>query len=57
MLTLDWIVLGAFILALIAFIVLAIRSKSKTSCDYFLVGRDATWIAIGASIFASNIGS
>jgi len=24
---------------------------------YFLAGRDATWIAIGASIFASNIGS
>jgi SSS family solute:Na+ symporter len=57
MLTLDWIVLGAFILALIVFIVLAIRSKSKTSTDYFLAGRDATWIAIGASIFASNIGS
>jgi len=57
MLTLDWIVLGAFVLALIAFIVLAVRSKSKTSSDYFLAGRDATWIAIGASIFASNIGS
>lgn len=57
MLTLDWIVLGAFVLALIVFIVIAIRSKSKTSSDYFLAGRDATWIAIGASIFASNIGS
>lgn len=57
MLTLDWIVLGAFVLALVVFIVLSIRSKSKTSTDYFLAGRDATWIAIGASIFASNIGS
>jgi len=57
MLALDWIVLGAFVLALIVFIVLSIRSKSKTSTDYFLAGRDATWIAIGASIFASNIGS
>ncbi|MDD3386275.1 MAG: sodium:solute symporter, partial [Bacteroidales bacterium] len=28
-----------------------------TSSDYFLAGRDATWLAIGASIFASNIGS
>ena len=27
------------------------------SADYFLGGRDATWLAIGASIFASNIGS
>jgi len=57
MLALDWIVLGAFVLAMIVFVILSIRSKSKTSSDYFLAGRDATWIAIGASIFASNIGS
>jgi SSS family solute:Na+ symporter len=57
MLTLDWIVLGAFVLALVAFIIISMRSKDKTSSDYFLAGRDATWIAIGASIFASNIGS
>jgi len=57
MLTLDWIVLGAFVLALVAFIVISMRSRDKTSSDYFLAGRDATWIAIGASIFASNIGS
>jgi SSS family solute:Na+ symporter len=54
---LDWIVLGAFCLALVTFIVISMRSKDKTSSDYFLAGRDATWIAIGASIFASNIGS
>ncbi len=54
---LDWIVLGSFCLALVAFIVFSMRSKNKTSTDYFLAGRDATWIAIGASIFASNIGS
>ena len=33
------------------------KSKQNDSADYFLGGRDATWIAIGASIFASNIGS
>ena len=33
------------------------RKKKETSGDYFLSGRTATWIAIGASIFASNIGS
>ena len=33
------------------------RQKQQSSGDYFLAGRDATWIAIGASIFASNIGS
>ena len=57
MFTLDWIVLGAFVLALVAFIVFSMKSKDKTSADYFLAGRDATWVAIGASIFASNIGS
>jgi SSS family solute:Na+ symporter len=31
--------------------------KQTSSGDYFLAGRDATWIAIGASLFASNIGS
>jgi SSS family solute:Na+ symporter len=57
MLALDWIVLGAFVLALVVFIVVSMRTKDKTSTDYFLAGRDATWVAIGASIFASNIGS
>ncbi len=54
---LDWIVLGLFVLGLIAIIVWVSRMKEDTSSDYFLAGRDAGWIAIGASIFASNIGS
>ncbi len=55
--TLDWIVLGLFVAALIGIIVWVSRMKEDTSSDYFLAGRDATWLAIGASIFASNIGS
>ncbi len=54
---LDWIVIGIFGLALIGIIAWVFRQKEETSGDYFLAGRDATWIAIGASIFASNIGS
>jgi SSS family solute:Na+ symporter len=54
---LDWIVLGLFCLALIGVIFWTLRKKDKNTSDYFLAGRDATWIAIGASIFASNIGS
>lgn len=54
---LDWIVIGVFALALIGIIVWVFMQKEETSGDYFLAGRDATWIAIGASIFASNIGS
>ena len=53
----DWIVLGLFCLGLIGVIVWVVRKKDETSSDYFLAGRDATWLAIGASIFASNIGS
>jgi len=55
--TLDWIVLGLFCLALIGIVIWVISKKDKDTADYFLAGRDATWIAIGASIFASNIGS
>ncbi len=55
--SLDWIVIGLFSLALIGIVVWVLRQKQNDSADYFLGGRDATWIAIGASIFASNIGS
>lgn len=55
--TLDWIVIGLFCIALVGIIVWVMRQKQDDSKDYFLGGRDATWIAIGASIFASNIGS
>lgn len=54
---LDWIVIAAFCCVLAGIIVWVLKSKQNDSADYFLGGRDATWIAIGASIFASNIGS
>ena len=54
---LDWLVIGVLFLALIGIIVWVVRQKQNDSADYFLGGRDATWLAIGASIFASNIGS
>ncbi|HQK71174.1 MAG TPA: sodium/solute symporter, partial [Bacteroidales bacterium] len=57
MATLDWIVLILFCLGLVGIIVWVVKQKTETSADYFLAGRDATWLAIGASIFASNIGS
>jgi solute:Na+ symporter, SSS family len=55
--TLDWIVLGIFCLGLVGIIFWVSKQKDNTSADYFLAGRDATWLAIGSSIFASNIGS
>ncbi|MFA6873566.1 MAG: sodium:solute symporter, partial [Bacteroidaceae bacterium] len=54
---LDWIVISIFFCMLIGIILWVINKKNENSDDYFLGGRDATWIAIGASIFASNIGS
>lgn len=33
------------------------KSKSKGAVDYFLAGKNSGWIVIGASLFASNIGS
>lgn len=53
----DWVVLGAFFVLLFLVIWYVVSTKKETSTDYFLAGRNAGWIAIGASIFASNIGS
>ena len=53
----DWIVIAIFFVAMIWIVWDVARKKKETSGDYFLSGRSATWIAIGASIFASNIGS
>ncbi|MCH5237146.1 MAG: sodium:solute symporter [Muribaculaceae bacterium] len=54
---LDWIVIGLFCVGLIGIIWWVMRQKQNNAADYFLGGKDATWIVIGASIFASNIGS
>ncbi|MEP7267137.1 MAG: sodium:solute symporter [Saprospiraceae bacterium] len=55
--TLDWIVLGAYFAILLGVAWWVIRQKQETSEDYFLAGRNIGWFVIGASIFASNIGS
>ncbi|MEM8845603.1 MAG: sodium:solute symporter [Bacteroidota bacterium] len=53
----DWIVLGIYFLALVGVAVWVILQKNKDTEDYFLAGRNVGWFVIGASIFASNIGS
>lgn len=55
--TLDWFVLVLFFIALGSIIWWAIKQKQNSSEDYFLAGRNLGWFVIGASIFASNIGS
>lgn len=53
----DWLVLGVFFVLLFMVIWWVVTQKKETSADYFLAGRNVGWLAIGASIFASNIGS
>lgn len=57
MATLDWLILVAFFIILFMIIWWVLRQKEETSADYFLAGRNAGWLVIGASLFASNIGS
>ena len=56
---LDWIVvIGYFAtVAMVAYLVARRSATRATAEDYFLGGRNAGWFVIGASLFASNIGS
>ncbi len=53
---LDWIVIALYF-ALIGFVAWWYGRHQKDTKDFFLAGRKAGWIVIGASIFTSNIGS
>lgn len=58
--TLDWYVIAGYFALIIAIAVWAIlkeRRGEETSADYFLAGRNIGWFVVGASLFASNIGS
>ena len=52
----DWVIIAGYFVILIG-IVWWSSQKISTSTDYFLAGRDVGWFAVGASLFASNIGS
>ncbi len=58
--TLDWIVIGLYffvIFGIAYWAYLQERKGEETSADYFLAGRNVGWFVVGASLFASNIGS
>jgi SSS family solute:Na+ symporter len=57
MVLIDWIVVILFFLALIGIVLWVLRHKKDDTSDYFLSGRSETWLAVGAAIFAANIGS
>lgn len=57
--TFDWLVIGAYFAVVFGVAFWATRREStrETSAGYFLAGRNTGWFIIGASLFASNIGS
>ena len=55
--TVDWIIIIAYFTLILGIAWWVISQKSDTSDDYFLAGRNLGWFVVGASIFASNIGS
>lgn len=55
--TLDWVVIGIYFAILMGLAIWVITRKQENTEDYFLAGRNIGWFIVGASIFASNIGS
>ena len=53
----DLTVVAAYFLIILGLAWWVIRQRQDTTTDYFLAGRHLGWFIVGASIFASNIGS
>ena len=56
MTTLDFVVIGAYF-AIVMAIGFYFSGRTRTAKGYFLAGRQVGWVAIGASLFATNISS
>jgi SSS family solute:Na+ symporter len=54
---LDWAVIAVYFSILLCVAWWVVRRGKDSAADYFLAGRNLSWWIIGASIFASNIGS
>jgi len=55
--SLDIVIIAGYFAILLGISWWAAMREKKLSSDYFLASRDVGWLAIGASLFASNIGS
>jgi SSS family solute:Na+ symporter len=55
--SLDWLILAAYFVGLAGVAWWVVRQGRDTADDYFLASRNLGWLIVGASIFASNIGS
>ena len=54
---LDWVAIVLYFSLLLGVAWWVVSKNKNTASDYFLAGRNLGWWVIGASIFASNIGS
>jgi SSS family solute:Na+ symporter len=54
---LDWLVIAIYFSILMCVAWVVVKKGKDSTTDYFLAGRNLPWWIIGASIFASNIGS
>ena len=57
--TIDWLFIILYILLVFGVAWWATRRQraTETTTGYFLAGRNTGWFVVGASLFASNIGS
>ncbi|HXA05031.1 MAG TPA: hypothetical protein VNY30_09335, partial [Bryobacteraceae bacterium] len=53
----DWLAIALYFGILLGVAWWVVRKGKDSAADYFLAGRNLGWWIIGASIFASNIGS
>ena len=53
----DWAIILAYLAVTLGVAVWAFQKRKNTPDDYFLADRNLPWWIVGASIFASNIGS
>src|SRR3954451_10499719 len=53
----DWLLIAIYFSLLLGVAWWVVSKNKDTAADYFLAGRNLGWWVVGASIFASNIGS
>ena len=53
----DWLIILVYFGLLLGLTWRVLRKSKDTADDYFLASRNLGWFIVGASIFASNIGS
>ena len=53
----DIFIIASYFVLMLAIGYWAFKKGQEESADYFLAGRDLGWLVVGASLFASNVGS